>query len=227
MDLYSGSHLNSHAQTRPTAKSTDRYNPAVLKLIYSVDPTKPNSSVLDTILIPVQGEAIARRSTLDPRQFATTLRTFYSEVASLRPIETDQPTSPARRLHDLLIGPLEQELKERKITTLLISANPGLQAVPFAALHDGDAWFGSRFSFSLTPSLSLMPKQEGSRGENNGIARREQASTDSRRCDGGAGAQQISKIRAGSTYQMNSSRARYLTHSRVNQGWIGSPLNPR
>ena len=118
--LVLGVSLNSHAQTQPSAKTSDRYNPAVLKLIYSVDPTKPNSSVLDAILIPVQGEAIARRSTLDPRQFATTLRTFYGEVASLRPIETDQPTSPARRLHDLLIGPLEQELKERKITTLLI-----------------------------------------------------------------------------------------------------------
>jgi len=199
--LVLGVSLNSHAQTQPSAKTSDRYNPAVLKLIYSVDPTKPNSSVLDAILIPVQGEAIARRSTLDPRQFATTLRTFYGEVASLRPIETDQPTSPARRLHDLLIGPLEQELKERKITTLLISANPGLQAVPFAALHDGDAWFGSRFSFSLTPSLSLMPKQEGSRGETtallagatsfNGLAPLPMVEQE---------LQQISKIRAGSTY---------------------------
>ena len=199
--LVLGVSLNSHAETRPTEKTSDRYIPAVLKLIYSVDPTKPNSSVLDTILIPVQGEAIARRSTLDPQQFATTLRTFYGEVASLRPIETDQPTSPARRLHDLLIGPLEQELQERKITTLLISANPGLQAVPFAALHDGDTWFGSRFSFSLTPSLSLMPKQEGSRGETkallagatsfNGLAPLPMVEQELK---------QISKVRAGSTY---------------------------
>ena len=199
--LVLGVSLSSHAQTQPSPQTSDRYSPAVLKLIYSVDPTKPNSSVLDAILIPVQGEAISRRSTLDPQQFATTLRTFYSEVASLRPIETDRATSPARRLYDLLIGPLNQELQELKITTLLISANSGLQAVPFAALHDGDAWFGSRFSFSLTPSLSLMPKQEGSRGEStallagastfNGLAPLPMVEHELK---------QISKIRAGSTY---------------------------
>jgi CHAT domain-containing protein len=46
-------------------------------------------------------------------------------------------------------------LKQRGVTTLLISADRGLQAVPFAALHDGTRFFGDAFAFSLTPSLAL------------------------------------------------------------------------
>jgi len=37
----------------------------------------------------------------------------------------------------------------------LISADRGLQAIPFAALHDGRRYFGEAYAFSLTPSLAL------------------------------------------------------------------------
>ena len=42
-----------------------------------------------------------------------------------------------------------------KVGTLLIAADRGLQAVPFAALSDGQAFFGERFAFSLTRSLEV------------------------------------------------------------------------
>ena len=199
--LLLGLNLQSHAQSHSSTNTSGRYNPAVLKLIYSVDPTKPNSSVLDTILIPVTGEPTARRITINPKDFATTLGRFYADVASLRPIQTDKEHSPTRRLHDLLIGPLDQELRSRRITTLLISANPGLQAVPFAALHDGEEWFGNRYALSLTPSLSLMPKQEGSNRKTTALL------AGASNFDGLAPLpmveqelDQIAKIRAGSTY---------------------------
>jgi CHAT domain-containing protein len=48
------------------------------------------------------------------------------------------------------------ELLQRQcITTLLISADAGLQAVPFAALHDGQNYLGERFGLGLTPALGL------------------------------------------------------------------------
>ena len=33
-----------------------------------------------------------------------------------------------------------------------------LQSVPLAALHDGEGWFGSNYAYSVTPSISLMPR---------------------------------------------------------------------
>lgn len=138
------------------SKTGSNYKSAVLKLIYTIDPNQPESSFLDAILIPSMGEPEAQRVPVDPKQFTRLLSQFYSQVASLRAIKTSDSSSPARRLYDILIGPLEEDIQARNITTLLISANPGLQAVPFAALHDGKDWFGTRYSFSLTPSLSLM-----------------------------------------------------------------------
>ena len=69
----------------------------------------------------------------------------------------ENPSSPTRQLHALLLEPLQKALKAQQIKTLLIAADQGLQAVPFAALSDGSAYFGNRYSFGLTPSLALTP----------------------------------------------------------------------
>jgi CHAT domain-containing protein len=62
-----------------------------------------------------------------------------------------------RQLYRLLLEPVRAELAAAGVTTLLISADPGLQAVPFAALHDGKTYVGESFALALTPSLGLMP----------------------------------------------------------------------
>ena len=67
----------------------------------------------------------------------------------------ENPASPARQLHALLVAPLQEALQAQQIQTLLIAADQGLQAVPFAALSDGTAFFGDRYAFGLTPSLAL------------------------------------------------------------------------
>lgn len=148
--------IHHRASWSQSSQEEQHYRPAVLKLIYTINKESQNDSFLDTILIPVDGEPKARRIKINPKEFGTTLSQFYSQVASLRRINTTNKNSPPRRLHDILIGPLSDDIRDRRITTLLISANTGLQAVPFAALHDGKEWFGTRYAFSLTPSLSLM-----------------------------------------------------------------------
>lgn len=210
--------LPVHAQSRLNQDSSiESYNPAVLKLIYSINKAKPDVSFLDSILIPVKGEPVARRLTINPKDFTALLSQFYSEVASLRLINTNNSNSPARRLHDVLIGPLDQEIKQQNITTLLISANSGLQAVPFAALHDGHDWFGSRYSFSLTPSLSLMQqKQAGTRPTNKALL------AGATTFDGLAPLPmvkqeigQIAKVRAGNVYLNEQFKKKFSTHSRT------------
>jgi CHAT domain-containing protein len=66
---------------------------------------------------------------------------------------------PARQLHALLIAPIAADLQRLGITTLLISTDTTLQAIPFAALTDGERYFGQQYAFSLTPSLRLTPLQ--------------------------------------------------------------------
>jgi CHAT domain-containing protein len=88
-------------------------------------------------------------------RFAGLLKQLYGSISRQEGLDVADGSSPARQLYGLLIAPIAEELQRQKITTVLIAADRGLQGVPFAALHDGQQFFGDRFAFSLTPALSL------------------------------------------------------------------------
>ena len=132
------------------------FEPAILRLNYS--PGKGSSAgmaLLDLVLIPVEGEAVGRRMDVPTQELVVELRKLYSQLSRQEPLDVGNPESPARQLYRLLITPIEPELKSRGINNLLIAADPGLQAIPFAALHDGTSYLGLRYGFSVTPSLAL------------------------------------------------------------------------
>ena len=95
------------------------------------------------------------RAELSLSQFRDQLRQLYRQLSRQDDLNINDPQSPSRQLHDLLFGGITPLLESEQVSTLLIAADRGLQAVPFAALSDGTAFFGERFAFSLTPSLAL------------------------------------------------------------------------
>ena len=105
--------------------------------------------------MPLKGEPIARRVTITTAEFSSLLRNLYGQLSRQDPLDLGNPKAPARQLYDLLISPLQAELDQLGVTTLLVAADPGLQAVPLAALHDGRQFFGERYAFALTPSIGL------------------------------------------------------------------------
>ena len=150
----------SRVQARPSGLfDAANYRPAVLRFGFSEAKGKTVAAgadaFLDITLIPPDGQVVGFRSEVSSKQFNQLLRKLYSELASQAPLQVSDPASPARRLDAILIQPAAEQLARQRITTLLISAETGLQAVPFAALHDGRTFFGERFGFSLTPSLGL------------------------------------------------------------------------
>ncbi|WP_191964761.1 CHAT domain-containing protein [Synechococcus sp. RSCCF101] len=138
-------------------KSLATYTPAILRFSFTKKDDEPDKSFLDLTLIPPEGEVVGRRVSVGVGEFASLLRRFYQQLARQESLNIANPASPARRLHALLIAPLQQDLEALGISTLLISVDAGLQAVPFAALHDGTGFFGSRYAFSITPSIALTP----------------------------------------------------------------------
>jgi CHAT domain-containing protein len=98
------------------------------------------------------------------------LRQLYAQLARQEPLDPGDPASPARQLHRILIAPVQDELDRQGVTTLLISADAGLQAMPFAALHDGNQFLGERYAFSVTPSLRLTPLRPVEGGGNRKLA---------------------------------------------------------
>jgi len=133
--------------------------PGVLTLSFTRKPPERvdngGDSFLDLALIMPSGDPVGVRIDLSRLALQEELRLLYGQLARQEPLNELDPASPARRLFDILIGPVLPALQKNGINSLLIVADRGLQAVPFAALHDGRKWFGERFGFSLTPSLRL------------------------------------------------------------------------
>jgi len=143
----------------PPAFNRAAYNPAILHIRFTESRQKlagsKHDAFLDITLIPLEGEPEGRRVELSQQAFADDLRLLYRQLSRQEPLQVDDPRSPSRSLYDRLFAAITPALQQRKITTLLISADRGLQAVPFAALHNGEHYFGDRYAFSLTPSLAL------------------------------------------------------------------------
>jgi autotransporter-associated beta strand protein len=149
----------SRAAVLPPSFNRAAYNPAILNVRFTQGREKlgssSNDAFLDITLIPLEGDPEGRRVELSQEVFANDLRTLYRQLSRQESLQVDDPKSPSRRLYDQLFAAITPVLQQRGITTLLISADRGLQAVPFAALHNGERYFGDRYAFSLTPSLAL------------------------------------------------------------------------
>jgi CHAT domain-containing protein/Tfp pilus assembly protein PilF len=98
-------------------------------------------SGLRRFVVPV-GEA---RLTREVRQFRQLLERRT----------TRQYLRHARQLHDWLIRPLEPELADAKIDTLVFVPDGPLRTIPMAALHDGRQFLVAKYTLAITPGLKL------------------------------------------------------------------------
>ena len=143
------------------------YNPAILTLSFTKDVAASDPSVrdsdsafLDLSLITTDAPPQGARVQVSKTFLRDQLREFYRQIAKQSSLDVETPSSPSRQLYALLVAPVRELLEQHNVSTVLISADRGLQAVPYAALHDGRSYFGDQYAFSLTPSVrftSLAP----------------------------------------------------------------------
>ena len=111
---------------------------------------------LELILVPSVGRPIhysvpeANRAALFP-----TVKELRNEITNPAKRGTTTYLAAAQQLYKWAIAPLEKDLQNLGIQTLLLSVDPGLRSLPFAALHDGKGFLIEKYSFSLIPSFSL------------------------------------------------------------------------
>ena len=136
-----------------------KFNPAVVHLRFTQAEGRTSSAksdaFLDITLIPSSGDVEGFRVELSSGVFRDQLRQLYMQLSRLESLKVEDPESASRQIHALIFGGLKPVLEAKNVTTLLIAADRGLQAVPFAALHDGEQFFGDRYAFAITPSLAL------------------------------------------------------------------------
>ncbi len=80
---------------------------------------------------------------------------FRQEITNPRKTGTTSYLPSAQKLHQLLIAPLEAELRANKVQTLIISADNHLRSIPLSALHDGKQFLIEKYSIALIPSFGM------------------------------------------------------------------------
>ncbi len=62
----------------------------------------------------------------------------------------------AQQLYRWLIAPIEPQLQEASINTLLFSMENGMRTLPIAAMHDGKQFLVEKYSLGMIPSFGLL-----------------------------------------------------------------------
>ncbi len=110
------------------------------------------TSGLTLMLVLPDGKPIVKSiPDVEAKKLRQIAKEFYMEVSD--PRTTGWPA--ARQLYQWLIAPLEIDLKEAGINTLLFYLDEELRSIPLAALYDGQNFLIENYNFSLIPSLSL------------------------------------------------------------------------
>ena len=68
---------------------------------------------------------------------------------------THQYYPQARTLYTWLVEPIERELEQRNIDTLVFVPDGALRTIPLTALHDGEQFLIARYAVAVTPGLQL------------------------------------------------------------------------
>ena len=150
---------NSSIALMGSSQATLPFNPAYLNIAFTKNSDlgsgDPNNGLIDLTLITSSGTVVGRRTEIPLSQFSSLLRGFYGKITSQRSLQPELNTSESSKLYSLFLQPLEEVLLSENITSVLVSADRGLQAIPFTALARQGSFIVNRITFSLTPSLAL------------------------------------------------------------------------
>lgn len=120
----------------------------------------PDTAVIYPILLPDRTELLVsyasgiRRYTIDKSESQVTdqVRQLRLELEKRR---TRGYLAHARKLYDWLIKPIEADLKQKKIETLVFVADQSLRTIPISVLHDGSQFLINKYAVATTPGLKL------------------------------------------------------------------------
>jgi CHAT domain-containing protein len=143
-----------------------------------IDQIDPNAAVIYSIILPDRLAVILSLPNQPLRYHFTELapnsngqvdersrgsevdRVFDDLFATLNPFITNEaPLRPHQQLYDWLIRPVEADLTDSQVETVVFVLDGVLRGVPLAALHDGQQYLIEKYSVAVTPGLQLLPPQ--------------------------------------------------------------------
>ncbi|MBW4692096.1 MAG: CHAT domain-containing protein [Lyngbya sp. HA4199-MV5] len=142
----------------------------------NIDQIDSQAAVIYPIILPNQLAVIVAlpkqplryHKTLQPQAAVERLLTQLRQ--SLRPTAFVEDQLPAaQQVYNLLLRPVETELKASGVKTLVFVPDGLLRSVPMAALYDGQQYLIEKYSVVLTPGLQLLQPQPLQRARLRGL----------------------------------------------------------
>lgn len=125
-----------------------------------LDTVSPATAVIYPIVFPDRTELLVSLPTgLMRVSVPITAPDLTKEVRAFRKLVEKRTTREylphAQQLYDWLIHPLESELIQQKVHTLVFVPDGVLRTIPFSALHDGTSFLIQKYALAMTPGLYL------------------------------------------------------------------------
>ncbi|MFW5665195.1 MAG: CHAT domain-containing protein [Coleofasciculus sp.] len=138
----------------------------------TIDQIDPQASVIYPIILPDHFAVIVSLPGKPLRYFQTDVAqtqidsTIEQLLQALNPVWSNKERLRlSQQLYDWLIRPIEPELKENEIKTLVFVLDDALRNLPMAALYDGQQYLIENYNIALSVGLqlieprSLLPQQ--------------------------------------------------------------------
>ncbi|MDJ0533452.1 MAG: CHAT domain-containing protein [Xenococcaceae cyanobacterium MO_207.B15] len=122
------------------------------------------AAVIYTIVLDERLEVILSLPGQELRRYKTNVssRELESLIAQLRrslilPYTSSKQIFPlSQKLYDWLLRPIQTDLEQQEIETLVFVLDDLLQNIPMAVLHDGEQYLVEKYNLALTPGLQLF-----------------------------------------------------------------------
>lgn len=99
-----------------------------------------------------------------------TIQDFRAQITTSYRRGNRSYLKPAQQLYQWLIAPIEPQLQEASINTLLFSLEDGMRTLPIAAMHDGKQFLVEKYSLGMIPSFGLLDAKYKTLGKANVLA---------------------------------------------------------
>ncbi|MFP4319221.1 MAG: CHAT domain-containing protein [Phormidium sp.] len=107
------------------------------------------------VILGIPGQPLRHTSTpVSQEQFQQALSRFRQSLSLSFPRSQQQQLY--QQLYDWLIRPVEADLHQAQIETLVFVLDGDLRNLPMAVLHDGDRYLIERYSLAIAPGLQLL-----------------------------------------------------------------------
>ena len=107
---------------------------------------------IELVLFTQNAPPVHRKVEVNQIELEQTIKSFRSAIQ--RPNAPDIK-QPANQLYSWLIKPLEADLKQANIKTLIYAPDGQMRYIPLAALYDGQHWLVEKYQINYITALSL------------------------------------------------------------------------